>query len=164
MFRNLKIRTKILAGFLIPILIGVVAAFINIGDLGQIKGSLVIAVVAISLALVIGILLSHSISNSINSLRDAVQEVTQGNLDKRTDATSKDEVGQLAKAFNQMTESLLEARRLPDNILRSMKDSLFVVNNQGNIIEANQAALDVLGYKKEELVGRPIKDIFKGGD
>jgi len=164
MFRDLKIRTKILAGFLIPILIGVVAAFINIRDLGQIKGSLVIVVVAISLALVIGIWLSHSISNSINSLREAAQEIAQGNLDKRIDATSKDEVGQLAQAFNQMTGSLLEARRLPENILRSMKDSLFVVNNQGNIIEANQAALDVLGYKKEELVGRPIKDIFKGGD
>lgn len=39
---------------------------------------------------------------------DAARQVSEGNLDTRLEAAGTDELGQLAKAFNQMTEALTE--------------------------------------------------------
>jgi PAS domain-containing protein len=90
-------------------------------------------------------------------------QIIAGDYSVRAKVTGKDEIGELAASFNSMTDSLVEAQKLPKNILRSMKDSLFVVDTKGNITEANQAALDALGYKKEELVGAPISKVFGKG-
>ena len=87
--------------------------------------------------------------------------ISQGKLSQRAESVSKDEIGQLAGNFNKMTESLLEARRLPESILQSMKDGLFVVDVEGNITDINEAALSALGYAKEELVGKPVSIVFE---
>ena len=100
--------------------------------------------------------------NLINKLSAAVRDIMAGNFSKRVKVESKDEIGQLAESFNKMSDSLLEAKRLPENILQSMKESLFVVDTKGNITEINRAALDALGYEKEELIGKPISEVFAG--
>ena len=99
-------------------------------------------------------------SKRIQDLRAVISAVSNGNVDKRAKVKAQDEIGQLAKDLNIMIESFLEARQLPENILRSMKDGLFVVDVKGNIREANQAMLKMLGYIKEELIGKPISAVF----
>jgi HAMP domain-containing protein len=115
------------------------------------------------LALFMGVFVSRSVAKPLARLRDVADAVARGDLTKRAEVKRKDEIGQLAASFNAMTESLLEAQKLPRSILRSMKDSLFVVDTKGNITEVNRAALEALGYKKEELVGAPISKVFGTG-
>lgn len=100
------------------------------------------------------------ISRKIHSLHSVVSAVSEGEAEKWAKIEAKDEIGILAKDLNKMIENLQEARRLPENILRSMKDGLFVVDTKGNIREVNRAMLEMLGYKKEELVGKPISNVF----
>lgn len=120
----------------------------------------VFSFIVLVITVIFSILLSSLLSYPIKKLTQVSQSIAQGNLNARVDIKSKDEIGVLAQNFNQMADTLLESQKLPKNILRSMKDSLFVVDTKGNITEVNNAALQVLGYKKEELVGRPISAVF----
>jgi nitrogen fixation/metabolism regulation signal transduction histidine kinase len=117
-------------------------------------------IASVLLALGLGVFVSRSVARPLTSLRDVADAVAKGDLTKRAEVKGKDEIAQLASAFNAMTDNLLKASKLPKNILRSMTDSLFVVDTKGNITEVNQAALVVLGYKKEELVGKPVSKVF----
>lgn len=70
--------------------------------------SIVIIGLSIILAAIISFLIIRSISNPILKLRKAAEAVGQGELDKTVDVHSKDELGVLANAFNQMSLQLSE--------------------------------------------------------
>ncbi|MBU0571422.1 MAG: response regulator [Candidatus Omnitrophica bacterium] len=56
--------------------------------------------------------------------------------------------------------SLTEAKLYTDNIIKSMIDTLIVVDPSGKIRSINKVASDLLGYKENELIGKPIDAIF----
>jgi len=92
-------------------------------------------------------------------------EVGAQNLMRKAPVARLDEVGQLAVAFNRMLEDLAAttvSRDYVDNIIRSMGESLLVVDNTGSIRTANQAALSLLGYREGELIGKPAQLILDG--
>lgn len=69
-------------------------------------------IVTIALALLIGALaiaLSRSISKPIQKLIEGVTYIARGNLDIKISIDAKDEIGQLATAFNEMTTKLKES-------------------------------------------------------
>ncbi|MDC1205628.1 HAMP domain-containing protein [Candidatus Pacebacteria bacterium] len=105
--------------------------------------------------------LAKFISRPIISLTNTVKKMSNGDLTIRAHVNTDDEIGQLAGSFNQMTNNLFEAQKIPKNILRSMEDGLFVVDNNGIISEVNESALNLLGYTKEELIGKSVSIIFK---
>ncbi len=117
-------------------------------------------ITAVFLALSVGTFISLFLIRPLRMIQEDAESIVAGDLTRRAEVRSKDEIGRLAKSFNRMTERLLEARDLPENILVSMKDGLFVVDTNGNITDVNKAALDLLGYKKEELVGRPLSKVL----
>jgi len=47
-----------------------------------------------------------------------------------------------------------------EDILATMADSLILINPDRDIIRANQATLDLLGFKEKELIGKPIDAIL----
>jgi len=53
-------------------------------------------------------------------------------------------------------EALREAKDYTDNVLKSMIDTLIVVNPNGTIKSVNKATLDLLGYTEEEVVNKPF--------
>ena len=94
----------------------------------------------------------------LKSLTAFTAEVGAGNLTCKAPVARLDEVGQLAVAFNRMLDDLATttvSRDYVDNIIRSMDESLLVVDNTGAIRTANHAALSLLGYADRELIGRP---------
>ncbi len=67
---------------------------------------ILLSIIMIPLVDFIGIVLSRTITKPIKKLRNAAEEIGKGNLDAKAEIKSKDEFGQLASAFNQMTEDL----------------------------------------------------------
>ncbi|MDP3921643.1 MAG: ATP-binding protein [Candidatus Omnitrophota bacterium] len=61
---------------------------------------------ALVLAIALGIFIARSILNPLRSLQQGTEIVGKGNLDHRIETNSKDEVGQLARAFNEMSLKL----------------------------------------------------------
>ena len=68
----------------------------------------VAVLVAIVLAIGLGVIMARLISVPINRLRDAASRVRDGDLDTVIDIRSRDEIGDLALSFSQMTRGLKE--------------------------------------------------------
>jgi diguanylate cyclase (GGDEF)-like protein len=79
-----------------------------------------VVVAALVLAVAIGWLLARMTTRPLVELATAAERVASGNLDTQIPVTSGDEVGQLAVAFNEMTEDL----RTYIEALRSSRDEL----------------------------------------
>ena len=100
----------------------------------------------------------------IGPLTAATKKVAQGDLHTTVPVSSHDELGELAQAFNSMTEQLLTttvSKNYVDNIIRSMIDTLIVVNPDGTIGSVNRAALHLLGYEEQELLGQHITILYQ---
>ena len=76
---------------------------------------------------------------------------------------SHDEIGQLARAFNEMTEALHEttmSKDFVDNIIENMLNSLIIIDDELRIQSVNQETLNLLGYAEEELIGASFAKVF----
>jgi len=61
---------------------------------------------------------------------------------------------------NQLLEKLEAAKTYAENIIANFLDTLIVTNPDGTIQTINQATLDLLEYKEEELIGKRVGMIF----
>jgi len=114
----------------------------------------------------LGFVLLRQSLKVVTPLTYATQQVAAGRLDISVPVLSRDELGQLATGFNQMTQRLYQttvSKNYLDSILKSMMDCLIVLNPQGLIQTINQAAEHLLGYSPTELVGQPIDIVFPPG-
>ena len=124
-------------------------------------------VICLFMALVIGTFISRSVSNPIKKIESAITDVGRGNLEVKIEIDQQDELGALAKSFNQMIKELkdfrektITAKEYTNSILKAIADTLIVVN-KGHTIEAvNQATLKLLGYSEEELIGQSLGKVF----
>jgi len=135
-----------------------------------------VVMVAFLVSVFLGLTISRSISKPISALSQTAQIVGGGDLTKRVEAQSKDEIGVLADTFNKMAEDLSKSREkitavrdYTDNIIKSMLDALIVIDPAGKIKTINQTTSDLLGYTEKQLIGKPVatilgqrKNIFKG--
>src|SRR5205809_498900 len=71
-----------------------------------------------------------------------------------------DKLGQISKALRDAEE---ERRAISESILEALADSIFVVDETGNIVMVNQAAIRLTGYSSEELLGMSIEQLVPTG-
>jgi PAS domain S-box-containing protein len=133
------------------------------------KHSLIFILISFLLiAFSIAIFILRFVNKPIKQLSSGMRKITQGELYYHIFSPTEDEIGELAKSFNRMTvdlrtyqEQLIHAKEYIDNIIKSMTDTLIVMNPDGTIKMVNQATLKLLKYEsEEELVGQPIEKIF----
>jgi PAS domain S-box-containing protein len=125
--------------------------------------TILILLTSLVLASIAGILLSRIITKPLIVLRDATLEISKGNLDTRVEISSMNEIGELADSFNRMTADLVQttvSRNYFDDILKSMFDMLIVLKPDATIQSVNKRTCDVLGYRADELTGRPFSHIL----
>lgn len=72
-------------------------------------GIVITTFIAIGICVGISILLANQVTKPVRQLMRDIEIVAQGNLTHATNATSTDEIGQLAHTFNVMTQSLKSA-------------------------------------------------------
>lgn len=126
-------------------------------------------VIAVSLPIIIFsvfivLFFAGSVVKPIIQLRDAAAEVGRGNLGIELKIKSRDEIGELTDSFNKMSKSLQEttvSKDYVDNIVKSMAETLIVLSLDGVIKTVNRAALQLLGYREEELIGKSINMILR---
>jgi len=110
-----------------------------------------------------GFFLFKGITRPIRELVKGVGLIGRGDLTQRLEIKSYDELEELAGSFNKMVEDLQKttvSKDYVDNIIKSMADSLIVVSPEGSIKIVNQRTLDLLGYKKAELIGKDVRFLF----
>jgi two-component system sensor histidine kinase BaeS len=106
-------------GYLLPVAPPQASQFLDLPQtqfLTRIQGALwVAALAALATALVVGGLLFRSIIAPLRRLTAASQAITKGDLSARASIQGRDEVAQLADAFNRMAESLTRAEEARQN-------------------------------------------------
>lgn len=87
--------------------------------------------VALLVALLMGIVLAHTLSHPLQALTKAAQSIAQGQLEQQVRVGSQDEIGQLAIAFNQMSQEVARAnqmrRRMTADIAHDLRTPLTVI-------------------------------------
>ncbi|MHC4110138.1 MAG: HAMP domain-containing protein, partial [Planctomycetota bacterium] len=86
------------------------------------KRILTASVIITALAIILGLVISGSISRPIGKLSAAAVKIGKGELDNRLEIKSNDEVGQLAVSFNKMAESLKNTTTSVDNLNREIAE------------------------------------------
>ncbi|MGE3171349.1 MAG: sensor histidine kinase [Planctomycetota bacterium] len=125
------------------------------------------SVVAVLVAVVLGLMVWQSIQRPIRQLHDAALALGQGRLDTRVQVRRRDELGVLGAAFNSMA-SQLAASTVSVASLEAMFDSMaagvILCDREARITNANRAARQLVGRESDALVGQPLEFVCRLGD
>jgi len=64
------------------------------------------------IAVVLGVILAHTLAHPLTELTVAIRAMSKGQLDQQVPVRSRDEIGELAAAFNQLSGDLLRTNQL----------------------------------------------------
>ena len=79
------------------------------------------------ISVVAGIYITRSITGPLETLRTGTEMVAKGRLDYRVGTSAKDEIGQLSRAFDNMTQSLSTSTTSIDNLNREITERRKIV-------------------------------------
>jgi class 3 adenylate cyclase len=169
---GVTLRFRLLVGLpLLNVITGVVVAGLADNDGAELSALGLNVAVAVAVAFTISfdltLLLTRSILAPIGDLRDATKRVAEGDFSARVPVTSNDEIGELARSFNQMVGGLDERERLreafgayvdPQVASRVLEEGTAL---EGEDVEVTVLFLDIRGFTAlaerapgRELVGR----------
>jgi two-component system phosphate regulon sensor histidine kinase PhoR len=124
--------------------------------------------IATALAVLLAVLLAHLTTRPIRQLTDMAQRVADGDLNVRLLHTTDDEVGQLGRTFNDMTEQLREKMARLDAetsrlaaVLNDMASGAIIADEQGIVRMINPAAAALLDVSQAAAVGRSVAQVVR---
>jgi diguanylate cyclase (GGDEF)-like protein/PAS domain S-box-containing protein len=121
------------------------------------QGIVVTGVMAFTVAGLMGGWVAASIIHPLKKLQEAAVNIGQGKLRTKIEVSEADELGELAQTFNKMAEELWRTTTYAVKVRESLVESLIVLTpNNLRIHSVNKATCELLGYRRSELVGKPL--------
>ena len=127
--------------------------------------------IALIITSILGVLLSRTITRPIADMRRQAVEMRKGNFSRKVKVYSDDEVGQLAYAFNELTDELMEANATPEaerrrltSVLENMSDGVVATDRSLRVILMNDQARDMIGLAEEEAMGANLQNLLEFDD
>jgi len=119
----------------------------------------------------------RKINASLTALRTGTEVIAKGNLDHRIAIAARDEIGELSRSFNLMTEQLrdttvsrnelskeaeerMRAEELLRTTLESLGDGFFACDGDWRFVYVNGPAERVLGIRREEVLCKSHWEVF----
>lgn len=120
---------------------------------------------SILITIIIGFLASKTVTSSIEKMNLQVKQMGQGNYNPIVGVNTNDEIGDLAKVFNRISQKIRDEqetteseRRKLETIISSMMDGIIATDNSGKIVLINSSAENLLQKEDEIYIG---KDVLK---
>ena len=114
--------------------------------------------IAILASLIVGYLLSKTITKPIIDIMKKAQNMAQGEFEEELKENSDDEIGQLTKTFNYMAKELKvrltevqKEKKKIETILQYMTDGVIAFNKNGTIIHVNSISKHILDMANFEV-------------
>lgn len=120
------------------------------------------------LAIILGLGIAERTARPVRRLTQVVQRVADGDMGARLLPASKDEVGELTAAFNEMSDRLRrQMTALAENssrlsaVLANLADGVLMTDENGHVHVVNPAALRLLGTSPEAAIGRSFAEVVR---
>jgi len=114
---------------------------------------------AVLLSILLAYLLSRNITKPIKRLTDKARLIADGDYESKIPVTTRDEMGALAKAFNNMTsvitaniQQISSEKSKLEKMLMNMSDGVIAFNLDGDVIHINANAKKMLNIKENEKI------------
>ena len=136
-------------------------------SLGHIN-RIVIAGAAIAgiIAIAVAIFISRATTGPVKELTQMAKRMTQGELDQKVRVSSRDEVAELAGAFNQMAAKVKEMvglltaeRNKMFAILSNVADGILLLDSEARVTMINKAASKILQLGDDKMLGHTFIDV-----
>ena len=132
------------------------------------RGALLLTLLISLLALGVVFLINRNITDPLNDLLIVTKRLQNGEFGRRVLVRSHDEIGQLGRAFNELSMTLekmfdtIHDRESKLNaVLTSMEDGVLAVNTYRRVILANRAVADLIGEDEEALIGKDQAEVIR---
>lgn len=132
----------------------------------------VAGLLAIGVGLAFGLVLSNRLVRPIREITDATARIAGGDYDVEVPERTGDELGDLARRFNEMADrlrayramnvgELMAEKRKSEAIIRSIDDGLVVVDNQFRVVDLNPAAARILDHQGRDVAGLHFLEVVR---
>lgn len=119
------------------------------------------------ISIIVTLLISRSITQPIGEMKEQALRIARGDYSGKVKVYGKDELGQLAETFNQLSERVEEAqetmeseRNRLDSVLTHMTDGVVAADRRGKVITINEMATTLLNVKAEEAIGMSLLELL----
>jgi two-component system phosphate regulon sensor histidine kinase PhoR len=119
--------------------------------------------IATLLVIVAAALIARMITRPVRQITEATEGIAAGKLDQQIPIRTKDEIGRLGRAFNEMSISLkntmaaiVDERSKLAAILSSITDGVVMTDSEGSIALVNPAAERLFNFREAKVIGQPL--------
>ncbi len=135
-------------------------------------GTMLASIVILLISIMATVWVTNSLVKPAENLTETVKQIGKGKLDVKIDVLSNDEIGQLSREFNKMTERLrvfeqmniekiISEKRKSEAIVESISDGLFVTDADMRILHVNTTVAEIFGITEESAVGVPVASVIR---
>jgi len=111
----------------------------------------------------------------IKELTERIKSISERKYDQKLEISSKDELGELASAFNIMAErlrlyeakhidQLLFEQKRTEALVDNLEDGVLLIDENRKIVIANNTILEITGLKKEDILFHYLPEITVNND
>ena len=125
-------------------------------------------VIATVLAIMAAGLIARATTRPIKEITKASKRIASGELEQKIPVRTKDETGQLAQAFNEMSSNLsklvgeISAERTKlQTVLTNIADGIMMVDVEGKIVLANPATERLFNFREKDVITKPLIEVVR---
>lgn len=129
---------------------------------------LMASAIAMVVCLIIAFLVARQLTKPIEEMQQQAARIAQGDYSNKVKVYGNDELGQLGKTFNELSERIAEAqeaseseRHRLDSVLSHMTDGVIATDRRGRVIIINDAAQMMLNLSGHKALGQSILDLLQ---
>jgi two-component system phosphate regulon sensor histidine kinase PhoR len=119
-------------------------------------------------ALVLALWLARRVTHPIQELTVGAERIAAGEYGHKVYAIGNDEIGTLARSFNEMSQrldaqfaQLAEDRQQLRMILSGMVEGVIALDAEQNILFTNERAAQLLGFDSKAAIGRKLWEVVR---
>ncbi len=117
----------------------------------------------------------NTIAEPIQQLTEGLQEISRKNYESRLGIERKDELGEMARAFNLMAQKLDEyehsslarvlfEKRRTETIINQMNDAIVGLDENNRLLFINSVGSEMLGLDAAQIIGKYAPDVALKND
>ncbi len=122
------------------------------------------SIIILALSIILSIQLGKRMVEPLRRMTKMAIQISEGqkNLSFETGNNNYWEFDQLSQAFNYMLANLKDAEEQSryKELLENVDDAVYILDREGNVLEANEAAYTRLGYTPEQFFAMNLSDII----